>query len=484
MEILAKIYVQILDLINQHKKALALLGGAYLVSMLIGFNLSFFQIKYYTMNESTTSIINVLSNQVKKPAQSSRLYFKTGLNYILEELSEETQRFFNGYFPYFSDSHKNLIVSAYNANDLFFDDSNLIMGIIAQDGGGEAYKTYLNRMNLEQYERALINYFGELFLVTEDNLRQLYNIALFYKERLPLDKFQISIYELLQFSKGDVNNSAIQILHVINKDKVAETLFFELKTKSVTMADLASWINIINQVGILSTQEYAQFTNSYNTLVQLQEQNLQYDRQLVDLYNLKDSVDIQTNEQLQYIEALSYDIEYKEYLLEEKSESLANLSNYRTLELYVVDSYGGGNYEAYIPEKSFFFGSYKPSNEQVQLSLTKSQPRSPGVYTFTLRYLGQSVNGLASYQEVSDADWKEISTLQAEIKTLEEDISYLTSQQKSTMTEINTVRKVNNYSENIDAIEEIEKQQAENNNKIAAHKNSIQLLFGIGEVSL
>lgn len=472
-----------LDFLGAYKKYIISIIISLTILLIIGMNFNVLQMSYYKMRHNTTGIINIMSKQVKNVKEHKKVYFKSAMNYLIEDMSEPTQIFLEGNFSTFSPSEQQVILSTYNAKELFFIDHTEFLDVALKGSQDESIKAYLKRMPIDKFEIALKDYFGENMKLSQDTVTKVYKIASLYPEKLPLKKFQISVYDLMSFPhNGNDESMALKLLSLLDPEAARESLFKELKTRPIEVDLLNEWVDILNKYKMISTTEYAGFTNSYAGILQLREQYKQLEEQKVDLINLKQGADVQTEGLDVKIKDYQKQIENLNKIGIEKDEKLSKLTRYKTIELYVMDYYGEGQYEASIPEKSWFFNTYKPSDEKVIVKLTSTEPQDLGMYTFNVYDKGVGENGLPYYTEVSKEEMDQISQLKEEIAQVLSDKEQLENQIKSVQEEINKIRKINNYEQNITLLEQVEVSKNNILLKLKEHQVSIQSLFGIGNV--
>ena len=437
------------------------------------------------MTGDTQKIVNVISKDVREPKDHQKTHFKIGFDYLLEDMSEVSMNFFEKYFAYLSLEEQESVLDAYNTRELFFKSQKDLLSIASKGNTGLAFRTYINRLDANTFELALIEVFGKEPTMTQDVVTRLYHIANMYDAKLPLNKFKVSIYELMKFPQmGTEDSMASKLLDVIEPKAVHNVLFMELKTQEIDVDTLNTWIDILNRKKVISTQEYAGFTNSYNSVRQLREEYVQLERQEVDIKNIKEKIDVQTSEYLTKIEKITSEITSIQTEMTSKKSELAQKTNYETIELYIMDyDQESGVYEASIPEKSWFFGTYKPSNEKVKITLTDTKPESQGVYTFNVYNNGQA-GGIPYYIEVSSQAKAQIKQLQDEINNQRASIEKKEAEKNQLAEEVNKIRKANNYDQNNRLLEEVNNKKESVLLKVKEKQIEIQTLFGIGNVTI
>lgn len=485
MNKLKEIKNKISDFVEENKKlTIGLFVGTF-VFVLFLFNMNYLQISYYKMTQDTQKIANVLSKEIKEEKNHSKIHFRSGITYLMEDMSEVSQDFFEKYFSYLDTEAKDQVLKTYNEKGEFFKSQQVILEEVSKENKSESIKAYLNRLDMNTFELELVEYFGQNPKLTQDVVIRLHNIISMYDTKLTMEKFKISIYELMQFPLVQEEESiALKLLDNIEASTAHSMLFTELKTKEIDVDMLNAWVDVLNKKKIISTQQYAAFTNSYSGIKQLREEYTQLQRQEVDIKNIKQKIDVETEEFVNKIGKLTKEIETINADLSNKKLALSNLKTYKSVELYIMDYNEDGTYEAAIPEKSWFFGTYKPSNDKVKLKLTSSQPEAQGVYSFEVYYQGESEKGIPYYIEVSPQQREEIASIEKEIIGLRSTVEQKEAEILKLEAEVDKVRKANNYEQNNRLLEEVDHKRENILLKLKEKQIEIQTLFGIGNVTV
>lgn len=483
MNKLKEIKNKITDFVEQDRKLTISLFIGIVVFVLLLVNMNYLQISYYKMTQDTQKIVNVLSKEVKEEKNHNRMHFKSGMTYLIQDMSEVSQDFFEKYFIYLGAETKEQVLITYNEKGELFKSQQVILEEASKENRSESIKAYLNRLDMNTFELALVEYFGQNPKLTQDIVIRLNNIISMYDAKLTMKKFQISIYELMRFPLPQTEESvALKLLDNIEASAAHDMLFTELKTKEIDVDMLNSWVDILNKKKIISTQEYATFTNSYSGIKQLREEYTQLQRQEVDIKNIKQKIDVETEEYVNKINKLTKEIETTNADISDKKLALTNLRTYKSIDLYIMDYNEDGTYEASIPEKSWFFGTYKPSNDKVKLKLTSSQPESQGVYSFEVYYQGETEKGIPYYIEVSPQQREEIASIEKTMIELRSTVEQEEAEILKLEAEIDKVRKANNYEQNNRLLEEVDHKRENIVLKLKEKQIEIQTLFGIGNV--
>ncbi|MEG0352354.1 MAG: hypothetical protein RR586_03735, partial [Cellulosilyticaceae bacterium] len=225
---------QFKDFVEQNQKLVIGITAGVVICVLLLFNMSLIQISYYKITQDTQKMVNVLAKEVKEVKNHQKVYFKSGLDYLIEDMSEISTVFFEKYFSYLSLGDKEKVLTAYNEKDILFASQQIIIDEIAKGNKSDVIDKYLNRLDMNTFELALVEYFGKDPEPTQDIVNKLYNVASMYEAKLPMDKFIVSIYEIMKFPELATENSmALKLLDVIEPEAIYRVLFTELKTQGI-----------------------------------------------------------------------------------------------------------------------------------------------------------------------------------------------------------------------------------------------------------
>lgn len=475
---------QVAQLFDENKKILLIGMGVLVVTMLTLLNIHLFQMSYYTMKDDTEKVITILAKDVQKDFRQDDWYFQKGINYLSNTLEkEQSKAFLENNFKYLNEEIQKNIIKAYNSQALIFKQQMDVFTAITVSENTDDYAKYMKRVPIDEIEKGLKFYLTEAPKLTQDTVDKVYKIVSLQRNKLPLKLFKINAYELMSFPhNGDVNAASLRLLDFIEPEAIRKSLFDELKTKPIELDLFGMWVDVLYKKKIISTTEYASFTSSYGNIKRMQEQYKQVLLQEVDVYNIKQMIDVQTEEVVAKVGKLTKEIEVIDAQIQQDTETLNKLANYKEVELYVLDQYDNGDYEVAIPERSWLFGTYKPGNQRLRLKITASKVENQGVRSFDVYNKGKSQDGLPYYVEVSAEQKAEISALG---KKINEARAIVVEKQKMIEThtqEIEHIRKTNNYDQTLLAIEEIDHKKANLEIEIKKEKLLIQNLFQIGEL--
>lgn len=470
-----------LEWMSENKKIVIPSSAIIISILLLILNMNLIQISYFKMKEMPVQVVNILNKA--NQSEYDNLYFKKGLNYLLEDLSEVSKEFLENNFASFNETTQEKIITKYNNNELFFKDQQVIIDKVINMEITDAFKTYIRRLDISTFERALDASMGEQVKLTQDGVDKIYKLLALRGEKLPLEHFKLSVFELLNFSKNaDIESTSIKILDYIQPERVKEILFTELKTKDVEIGALSVWVDILNKKRIITPSEYVGFTNSNGMIKRLQEESKQIELQEVDLMNMKQSVDVQTEAVMNEAQKITKEITDINNQISTYTTEVNSLRNYQEIDLYVLDRYENGEYEAAIPEKSWLFGTYKPSNQKVRLKTTRSSVDGVGVQKFSVYSKGTLNDGTIYYIEVSDKQLGQINEIEQKIQAGNEKVLNKQNEVNKLNQDIAQIRKTNNYDSTLSLIEELGIKKTNIGLEIEKNKLAIQTLFGIGNI--
>ncbi len=482
-EKLHKVWRSIKHTLKTNKKLIIVATGTGLAVMVLVINMHFFQMSYYMMCDHTIKIAELIERDLTKKQRQDDWYFKEGLTVLLDELDDTTKTFVEEKFGLFIPERQEEIIGAYNKQKLTFKQNQVVFETIINTQQTHVYRNYMHNLSVEELEKGLKLCFGETPKLTQDSVAQIYKIVSLQQQKLVLQDFKINPYELMMFPhNGDVESISLKLLDTIAPEAVKESLFKELKTNPIEMEVFATWVDILNKKKIISTNEYAQFTTSYGNIKRIQDRYKQVLIQEVDLQNIKQMTDVQTEQIRNTITKLETQKETAEAQRVQDEAALWELNNYKEMNLYVLDQYQNGDYEVAIPQQSWLFGTYKPSSEKVRLTVTRTAIEEQGVKLFQVYNQGLSEEGLPYYREVSNDDLAQIEALKAQIQKTEALIDESEKQINQLQQEVAQIHKQNNYEQTVLLLEEVAGTKESLELEIKKEKVAIQNLFEIGEL--
>jgi hypothetical protein len=471
----------IIDFVKKYKfSLLSLILGVVLIVILL--NLNWLQISFHKMNNQTQAVENILSKEKSNINHQSRAYFKSGMNYLIEKVDQEGSDFLETYFLDFLPTYQEAIILCYNEKNLIFAKQTQIIKRVAAGDVTRAYKEYFKRVDSNLMEVGLIECFGENIVLTTEVIEELANVSQIYPGGMPLERFRISFYELFKnFLRQTGQENSERLLATLDALKVKTQLFEELKTEPIDVDQLNEWVDILQKYEVIENTEYAAFTNSYSRILQIRDSYKQFNVKEVDLLNQKESIDLMTQILEEELETLEKNCLEIDKTIANTQQSLNQLGQYETIELYIMDYYGDNEYEASVPEKSWFFGTYKPSNQIVRIKLTATNPSAQGVFGLKV-YPQGLVEGVPYYIEVSDEQLQEISAIKAKLQQLTEEKNNLIVSKEACQTEIEITRQTEGYTQILQSIDDLNSSRETVKRQLKEQQLSIQNLFGIGNL--
>ncbi|MEG0152957.1 MAG: hypothetical protein RR448_05920 [Niameybacter sp.] len=480
-EKLISVKEDVVDWIKTYKKIIIPVASGMILFFIIMFNMSFFQVTYFKIKRMPDKVVNILTKA--KQTNYDDFYFRTGLDYLIEDLSEVSKAFLEKHFEQLDSMSQEKIIKNYNSKEILFVNQQEIFEVIIKGQTTEHLKGYMKRLDDEIFERALSQCFDSNIKLTQDSVDGLYTLLCLRGDTIPLEKFSLSIFQLLNFPyNGDIETNALKVLDFIEPESIKRALITELKTKEIEVKTLSTWIDILNKKRVITAQEYISFTNYYGMIKKSQEAIKQIQIQEVDLLNMKQTVDIETDVLDNQIKRLAKEKDSLNEQSKELEKQVSVLKNYKQLELYILDRYENGEYEAAIPEKSWLFGTYKPSSQRVRLKTTRSAIEEMGVQSFAVYENEKVGNNVLYFTEVSDEQLIAIQSMEEKAREVNTSMVSKQNEMNKLSQEIGQIRKTNNYDTTLSLIEELEIKKDTIIVEIEKNRLAIQSLFGIGNV--
>ncbi len=467
----------------KNKKVVIASFTALIVSAMITLNINLIQVVFFKMNQQTESIVQILDKNVLNQESQESLYFRTGMDYVLSNLDEDGQKFINDKFDKFNKTMQITIIETYNKEKLLLQSAQPIIDYIAKGDTHNAYRQYIQRIDIEAFERELARYFGKEPEVTQDMVNALYRVMQLKNQKLPMEQFSFSVYELMSFPhKGDASSVAIRLLGYFEPEQLKNKLFEEMKVKPIDVDLLQEWVEVLSNKNIITTEEYTTFVNNYNGIKRVREENKNLLIQEVDLINVKGRIEVETNVLIAEQDKIRKEIEGIQSSKAAKESELRNHTNYKSVEVYILDQYPNGEYEAAVPEKSWLLGTYKPGDHRMRVKTTRTTIDKLGIWNLEVYVKGSTDNGLPYYVEVSAADKALIKGIQDEIAAFESQRSEKAKKVDQLGQEVEQIRKANNYQQTVELLDQLIDKKEQVQIDLNKYQVEIQNLFGIGDV--
>lgn len=477
-----------LEIFKKYKVYILTVAISSLVVIVLLLNISAIQVGYYRLTGDAKSLTNVLSHDMKREKNQNKAYFEWGIEYLLEDLTEENKNFLEANFSEFSSIIQQNIIIGYNKDNLFFSDPSGLITVAANGEGNDYINGYIKRMPIEQLEMALVNYSKPIKEFGINEVQAIYNVIGHHPEKLPLNKYKINIYQVLDLWSKEENKELVEkLLDHIDGKALRNELVKALKTEPVEIEKLNTWIQLLNKKEVFTTKEYANFTSIYNESLQLKEQLAQMKEKEVDVQNLIKATDVEIEKIAVHVNEKSDQVAKESEKIKLLQNDLSKVENYETLSFYILDYYGEGEYEAAVPKKSLFFDTYKPSNEKVVIKLNGTTIAEPGVISLKLYPKGtkQIEGGSKSvpyYEEISEEDRAKIKSIKDQMNEQQNTIKVIQGEIEKYQKEIETVKTNNQYNENVALLDEIKKGKESILIKIKEKQIQVQVLLGISNV--
>lgn len=480
--------------------SIALLAGV------ITANIKLFQLMSYKMQADTPAVIQLMERDIKSTKKQDGWYFSQGIEYLLQDMSDETKEFFEAYFNEFIPEIQDEIIKQYNKRNLFFANKNILTTILLDNMDSEVYAGYFKRLDEITVDEMLASYFKDKTALNNEFVNQLYKITSVYPKQLLLDKFKFDVYGLLVFGDEKQANLAEvateetpketevtlaqkkdAIFKKLAPEKAKEMIFAKLKTSSVQLETLRGLMEFLNRNNIIDTKTYTSFNNMYSEVHLIRKQYSELDGKEVDLKNKKSAIELQLSEPKKNIEAKEVELKNAQAAVSEVENKLGNLTGYAYMALYIEKAYGDGEYEASIPTTGLF-GNFKPSSQKYIIKLTTSQFSTPGVYYVNITLKGTKVNNKGNeypyYVEVSQSQLDQIAALQEQREAKVNAVNNIRSEIATIEAKIAAIKEENDYEAVDSELKNIAIERENYAEKLNAQAVEIQKLLGIGCVQV
>ncbi|WP_069999699.1 hypothetical protein [Cellulosilyticum sp. I15G10I2] len=439
------------------------------------------------IKEDTANVIRLISKDIKNEARQDSWYFKKGIDYLLEDASEESLDFLEESLEELNADRQYDVIKAYNSKKILFKDHKVVIQILMQDLGNSIAQDYLKRVDVSKLDQELFYYFGDKPAITNEFIDTLYQILTVYPKQLPLDQFQFDLYNILTLEGEEGETKKSQIFSKLEPEAAKLLLFKELKTKPVDLDVLNTWVEFLNKSKVLTGEEYAGFTNHYAQIQLMRSQYKRLSEQEVDLKNKKEMIEVEIGDKLKLLESNQKAINALKYEVSDLEQELEKLTDYAHMAFYIDKAYGNGEYEASVPRKNLF-GNYKSSSQKYILKLSTTEFYQEGVYYVDVYLNGTKVNPKGNeyphYIEVPKGNLERISTLSRSRGLKVDELESLTNETAKLQTQVESVKKETGYEENELALENLHKEREGLTKKIGSKIVEIKNMLGIGNVSM
>lgn len=456
---------------------------------LITANLHVLRFIGYKVQNNTEGIISVLESQVAKEDETKDWFFVQGMDYLVgqEEYTEEIVQFFQENFNTFSFEIQKKIIKAYNSRQLNFLMNGELMNTLVAHIDDDVIKAYIKRLKPDELEQGLFLMYGENPAVEEKLVTGLYKVLSIYPQKLNFTKFKFNLYDLLCYVSEEADEQKEVILAKIPTETARESIFSELQSKTITEEEICMLVKFFNDTNLISNSEYATFNNAYSEICVIRNQYKGLDKQEIELQNQKDQVDLQIGDSMKALENKQNEVAAKQNEIADLETKLDEATNYIHMKLYIEQASGTGNneYIASIP-RSGLFGGYKPTSQKYIVKLQRTS--NVQVPELSLYFRGSKVgsNGqeYTYYEEVSDSDLANISSLEAQRNTMAQALTTLQSEAAALTNEISAIKEDNNYDETQEALKSIAAKRDELSKQLSEKTITIKELFGLKDLRI
>ena len=475
---------QVKEILKQYKWVL--LAGVIVAILvtLITANFHVLQFMKYKISNDTTGIVSTLQTSVAGKRQDE-WYFKQGMEYLLnqEEYTDEIRTFFETNFAVLSEEDQVNVLKGYNTQKLFLPMNKEFMNFLISNKDNDAVKMYMQRITPEEMEEGLVLAYGNNPVVDETFMSNISTLLSTYPSKLPFEKFQFSLYDLLGL-ENEANIAQIKsIFGKIETEKARTSLFKELQSKKVTEQEIVEWVKLLKDINIVTLSEYTTFDGLYSEICVIRSQYQGMDEETIALQNKKESVEAQIKENQDKLATKQQEINSMQAQVSE------DLTSYTYMPLYVEKASGTGSneYIASIP-RGGLFGGLKPSSQKYVLKLTSSGFVKEGVYNVNVYLKGSKTTSdgsqYAYYEEVSSSDINNIEVLTTEHDNKVASLNTLKQEAATLEANIEAVKKENNYDEVVEALNSVDTRRNEYINKVNEKVAGIKELFGLSSLEI
>lgn len=441
----------------------------------------------YKFQGNTTSMIQLLKNDVASIDRQDKWYFKLGMNYLVEGMEEESKTFFEEHFPDFIPARQKEIIVAYNKKGELLGHNQLMIQLILENLQDNNYKSYLKRMEADDVDAGLAAYYGNDIVVNETLVNTLYELTSTYPKKLPYKAFQFNLYDLLVMEGENIQEKKTQIFSKLESVAAKEALFKELKTQEVDGDVLKGFMDFLSETQIIDTKEYNNFNNLYSEVYVIRKKHSTIDEREINLRNKKESIEIQIQTKLDSIEMKNKELATINQKVSSLESELGSLTDYALMALYIEKAYGNGEYEASIPKKGLW-GNYKPSGQKFIVKLTNTEFYTEGVFYVDVYQKGTKVSPdnkeYPYYVEVSNDELTRIQSITNERASQLQVASKLNSEIAALQSEVDTIKKENGYDENEKALQALAVERESYTKSLEEISIQIKNLLGISKVTI
>lgn len=478
------------EIFQQYKWVLLASVIVAILVALITANFHVLQFMKYKLSNNVSGVIQTISVNVSSEKHQEEWYFQEGMEYLIdqEEYTDEIKTFFETNFDYFSPELQKQVIKGYSDRKLYLTMTKGFMELIVANKDDEIIQGYLKHLPLEELESGLTLIYGNAPKVTEEFVIELSSLLAHYPNQLSFNKFKFNLYNVLTLAETNSNINVQTIIAKIEPSAARENIFKDLKLEPINEKELCSWLDLFNNAGVITPQEYAQFNKIYGEICMIRKQYQGLDEEEVELQNKKNMVETKISGSLKTLEEKQKEIHALSTAIDELESKIDNLTNYIYMPLYIEEpsNTGSNEYIASVPRGGLF--GLRPSSQKYILKLVDSDFVKAGVYNVNVYLQGtKATNSGAVYDYYVEASQSDLNDIEA----LKSDRSSKLSQQDTLQQEVNTlqaeidqIKKENNYDENQKALESIATRREEYSTKATEKILKIKQMFGLSNITI
>ena len=461
-----------------------------IIACLITANMQLINFMSCKIKGDEEGIIKLLSPALTDQSKQEHWYYINGIKFLTEEkhFNEQSKTFFETNFESFILNRQTDIIKGYNTNKALFNNSIPVVVLAMEHLQEQTYADYVKRVDEVDIDAALGEYYGKQPKVDETFVQQLCELMDVYSGSLLFNKFQFSVYKLMELQTDEEMEGKIStICSRLDSQKAKNAFFEEVKMQTVDGDTLYDWVEFLNKTRIISNEDYMAFSNLYSGVYAVRNQYKQIEGEEVDLNNQKEAVEVQIKDKEEKLKTVKQNLENNKQSIYSMDVELEKLTNYASTVIYVEKSLGNDEYMASPPKKSLF-GKYKASSQKYIVKLNTTEVYNEGVFYVDLSLegtkLGADGKEYPYYKEISNEELDRIDTLENKRQSLQNSNSELQVQIDALQSEINTVKQNGNYEAIVRELNSVNTRREELVKQLDEIAVKLQTMFSIKEVKI
>lgn len=470
-----------------------LLSGVVIgvIACLITANLQLINFMSCKIKGDEAGIIKLLSAGLTDTSKQDNWFYVSGIKFLTnkEHFNEESRTFFETNFESFILERQKEIVKGYNTNKALFGDSVPVVALAMDYLEEQDFGDYIKRVDAADIDAGLSEYYGKTVQANEALVNKLYDLTNIYLGELPFDKFQFSLYELMELQSDDeqLESKINTVCSRLNSEKARDTFFEEVKMQTVDGDDLYGWIEFLNRNQIIDNTEYMSFSTLYSGVHAVRNQYKQIESEEIDLNNKKEAVEVQIKDKEEELKTAQQSLADNEQSISSIDAELDQLTNYASTVIYVEKNLGDDEYQASPPKKSLF-GNYKASSQKYIVKLNSTEVYNEGVYYVDLALSGTKLGADGKeypyYVEISNDELNRIAILEDKRQSIESNSSELKSQISSLQLEIDNVKQSSGYEAIVNELSTVTARRDGLTKQLEEIAVKLQTMFSIKKVNI